>query len=100
MTGEVTLRGLVLPIGGLKEKLLAAHRGGITTVIIPEENKKDLVDMPANITSSMDIHPVRWVEEALGIALARPLQPNPPRESNDLPAVAAEEDADAHSLTH
>ena len=100
MTGEITLRGRVLPIGGLKEKLLAAHRGGITTVIIPEENKKDLVDMPANITSSMDIHPVRWVEEALGIALARPLQPNPPRESSDLPAVAAEEDADAHSLTH
>jgi len=100
MTGEITLRGRVLPIGGLKEKLLAAHRGGITTVIIPEENKKDLVDMPANITSSMDIHPVRWVEEALGIALARPLQPNPPRASSELPAVSAEEDADAHSLTH
>ncbi len=100
MTGEITLRGRVLPIGGLKEKLLAAHRGGITTVIIPEENKKDLVDMPANITSSMDIHPVRWVEEALGIALARPLQPNPPRASGELPAVNAEEDADAHSLTH
>ncbi|HUH30680.1 MAG TPA: endopeptidase La [Rhodanobacter sp.] len=101
MTGEITLRGRVLPIGGLKEKLLAAHRGGITTVIIPEENKKDLVDMPANITSSMDIHPVRWIEEALGIALARPLQPNPPRKDGDLPAaVGAEEDADAHSLTH
>jgi ATP-dependent Lon protease len=101
MTGEITLRGRVLPIGGLKEKLLAAHRGGITTVIIPEENKKDLADMPANITSSMDIHPVRWIEEALGIALARPLQPNPPRKDGELPAaVGAEEDADAHSLTH
>ncbi|MEO5812723.1 MAG: endopeptidase La [Rhodanobacter sp.] len=100
MTGEITLRGRVLPIGGLKEKLLAAHRGGITTVIIPEENKKDLADMPANITSSMDIHPVRWIEEALGIALARPLQPNLPREGSDLPAVSAEEDADPHALTH
>ncbi len=100
MTGEITLRGRVLPIGGLKEKLLAAHRGGITTVIIPEENKKDLADMPANITSSMDIHPVRWIEEALGIALERPLQPNPPRKDSDLPAVNAEEGADAHSLTH
>ncbi len=57
MTGEITLRGRVLPIGGLKEKLLAAHRGGITTVIIPEDNKKDLADMPANITSSLEIHP-------------------------------------------
>ncbi len=75
MTGEITLRGRVLPIGGLKEKLLAAHRGGITTVIIPEENKKDLVDMPANITGSLDIHPVRWIDEVLDIALERPLQP-------------------------
>ena len=76
MTGEITLRGRVLPIGGLKEKLLAAHRGGITTVIIPEDNKKDLVDMPANITSSLDIHPVRWIDEVLDIALEHPLRPN------------------------
>ena len=75
MTGEITLRGRVLPIGGLKEKLLAAHRGGITTVIIPEENKKDLADIPANITGSLDIHPVRWIDEVLDIALERPLQP-------------------------
>src|SRR6185437_9422708 len=61
MTGEITLRWRVLPIGGLKEKLLAAHRGGITTVIIPEDNQKDLADMPANITSSLEIHPVRWI---------------------------------------
>ncbi len=100
MTGEITLRGRVLPIGGLKEKLLAAHRGGITTVIIPEENKKDLADMPANITSSMDIHPIRWIEEALDIALDRPLQPNAPREDGGLPAVGTEEATDAHSLTH
>ncbi|WP_199099919.1 endopeptidase La [Dyella sp. ASV21] len=75
MTGEITLRGRVLPIGGLKEKLLAAHRGGITTVIIPEENKKDLADIPENITGSLDIHPVRWIDEVLDIALERPLQP-------------------------
>ena len=75
MTGEITLRGRVLPIGGLKEKLLAAHRGGITTVIIPEENKKDLADIPANITASLEIHPVRWIDEVLDIALERPLQP-------------------------
>ncbi|WP_430390340.1 endopeptidase La [Dyella sp. 20L07] len=75
MTGEITLRGRVLPIGGLKEKLLAAHRGGITTIIIPEENKKDLADIPDNITGSLDIHPVRWIDEVLDIALERPLQP-------------------------
>jgi ATP-dependent Lon protease len=75
MTGEITLRGRVLPIGGLKEKLLAAHRGGITTIIIPEDNKKDLADIPQNITASLDIHPVRWIDEVLDIALERPLQP-------------------------
>ena len=73
MTGEITLRGRVLPIGGLKEKLLAAHRGGISTVIIPEENRKDLVDIPKNVTGSLDIHPVRWIDEVLDIALERPL---------------------------
>ncbi len=69
MTGEITLRGEVLPIGGLKEKLLAALRGGIKTVIIPEENRKDLVDLPKNILSKMDIKPVRWIDEVLQIAL-------------------------------
>ncbi|HET7663201.1 MAG TPA: endopeptidase La [Rhodanobacteraceae bacterium] len=75
MTGEITLRGRVLPIGGLKEKLLAAHRGGITTVIIPDENKKDLADIPDNITKALDIHPVRWIDEVLDLALERPLTP-------------------------
>ena len=75
MTGEITLRGRVLPIGGLKEKLLAAHRGGITTIIIPEDNEKDLADIPSNITKSLQIHPVRWIDEVLDIALERPLQP-------------------------
>src|SRR6185295_3583431 len=75
MTGEITLRGRVLPIGGLKEKLLAAHRGGISTVIIPEDNKKDLVEIPKNVTESLDIRSVRWIDEVLDIALERPLTP-------------------------
>jgi ATP-dependent Lon protease len=77
MTGEITLRGRVLPIGGLKEKLLAAHRGGITTVIIPEENKKDLAEIPKNITEALTIHPVRWIDQVLELALENPLTPLP-----------------------
>ncbi len=69
MTGEITLRGEVLPIGGLKEKLLAALRSGIKTVIIPLENKKDLIELPKNIISKLDIKPVQWVDEVLQIAL-------------------------------
>ena len=69
MTGEITLRGEVLPIGGLKEKLLAAHRGGIAIVLIPEENRKDLVEIPDNIKGKLDIRPVRWIDEVLEIAL-------------------------------
>lgn len=71
MTGEITLRGEVLPIGGLKEKLLAAHRGGIKTVMIPEQNIKDLVDIPDNIKNKLDIHPVKWIDQVLEIALER-----------------------------
>ncbi len=73
MTGEITLRGRVLPIGGLKEKLLAAHRGGIRTVLIPEENRKDLADIPANVTASLRIECVKWIDEVLDLALERPL---------------------------
>jgi ATP-dependent Lon protease len=69
MTGEITLRGEVLPIGGLKEKLLAAHRAGIKTVLIPYENEKDLVEIPKNILSKLDVKPVRWIEEVLELAL-------------------------------
>jgi ATP-dependent Lon protease len=75
MTGEITLRGEVLPIGGLKEKLLAAARGGIKTVIIPRENERDLKEMPANITRDLKIIPVRWIDEVLEIALTRQPQP-------------------------
>ncbi len=69
MTGEITLRGEVLPIGGLKEKLLAAHRGGIETVLIPKENAKDLTEIPRNIKDKLDIRPVRWIDEVLEVAL-------------------------------
>ncbi|WP_101759434.1 endopeptidase La [Oceanicoccus sp. KOV_DT_Chl] len=69
MTGEITLRGQVLPIGGLKEKLLAAHRGGIKTVIIPDENSRDLKEIPDNIKADLDIKPVKWIDEVLEIAL-------------------------------
>jgi ATP-dependent Lon protease len=71
MTGEITLRGEVLPIGGLKEKLLAAHRGGIKTVLIPHENTKDLVEIPDNIKGNLEIKPVKWIEEVLGLALTQ-----------------------------
>ncbi len=85
MTGEITLRGEVLPIGGLKEKLLAALRGGIKVVMIPEENVRDLVDMPDNIKSNLDIQPVRWIDQVLKIALERQPEPLP-----DAPIVSAE----------
>jgi ATP-dependent Lon protease len=75
MTGEITLRGQVLPIGGLKEKLLAAHRGGIKTVLIPEENERDLKEIPDNIKSSLDIRPVKWIDQVLDVALTH--QPSP-----------------------
>ena len=75
MTGEITLRGEVLPIGGLKEKLLAAHRGGITKVLIPEENEKDLAEIPDNIKAKLEIIPVQWIDQVLEVALAH--QPTP-----------------------
>ena len=81
MTGEITLRGRVTAIGGLKEKLLAALRGGIRTVIIPEENRKDLADIPANVTRDLQIVPVKYIEEVLDLALERPLAPKKARKS-------------------
>jgi ATP-dependent Lon protease len=69
MTGEITLRGRVLPIGGVKEKLLAAHRAGIKTFILPEKNKKDLVDVPKEVTDTVDIRPVSHIEEVFKLAL-------------------------------
>jgi len=75
MTGEITLRGEVMPIGGLKEKLLAAHRGGIRMVLIPEENRKDLVEIPQNVKDKLDIRPVKWIDQVLELALAEPTRP-------------------------
>ncbi len=87
MTGEITLRGRVTAIGGLKEKLLAALRGGIRTVIIPEENRKDLADIPANVTRDLDIIPVKWIDEVLDIALEAPLAPKKVRKNGQRVAV-------------
>ena len=84
MTGEITLRGEVLPIGGLKEKLLAAQRGGIKVVVIPEENRKDLAEIPKSVRDKLDIRPVRWIDEVLDIALAT--VPAPRIEPSDAPA--------------
>ena len=75
MTGEITLRGLVLPIGGLKEKLLAAHRAGIKKVLIPIENKKDLIEVPESIRKTIEIIPVKNVDEVLKVALTKSLKP-------------------------
>ncbi len=80
MTGEITLRGEVLPIGGLKEKLLAALRGGIQTVLIPEDNRRDLAEIPANIKHNLDVRPVKWIDEIFEVALNH--LPEPPEESS------------------
>ncbi len=100
MTGEITLRGEVLPIGGLKEKLLAAHRGGIKTVLIPEANVKDLVEIPENIKNHLQIHPVKWIDQVLEFALEtmpQPLEEKPV----EIAAVVAEVPADANAaITH
>jgi ATP-dependent Lon protease len=98
MTGEITLRGEVLPIGGLKEKLLAAGRGGIKTVLIPEENVKDLAEIPDEIKNRIEIRPVRWIEQVLDAALER--QPTPLAEDKKdaeapVPAAPASEDQGA-----
>ncbi|MGH8752460.1 MAG: endopeptidase La [Burkholderiales bacterium] len=92
MTGEITLRGEVLVIGGLKEKLLAAHRGGIKTVLIPEENTKDLAEIPDNIKNRLDIHPVKWIDQVLELALERVPQALPEKEEVKAPLTAVVED--------
>ncbi|MGQ9659438.1 MAG: endopeptidase La [Thermochromatium sp.] len=94
MTGEITLRGEVLPIGGLKEKLLAAHRGGIETVIIPLENERDLADIPKNIKHQLKIHPVRWIDEVLDLALTQHPSPIEPKIDGETPIVDTEDARD------
>jgi ATP-dependent Lon protease len=97
MTGEITLRGKVLPIGGLKEKLLAAHRGGIKQVIIPAENEKDLADIPKNILRKLEIHPVSEIDEVLEIALVEKPQPVKETEKTEKPLTkVAEEQVRPH----
>ncbi|HEB57794.1 MAG TPA: endopeptidase La [Gammaproteobacteria bacterium] len=102
MTGEITLRGEVLPIGGLKEKLLAARRGGIETVIIPEENRRDLEEIPDNVKEDLDIRPVKWIDEVLQIALTRMPEPLPGKGTSAAISTKKEDaKADANSLqTH
>ncbi|ATE59923.1 endopeptidase La [Thauera sinica] len=99
MTGEITLRGEVLAIGGLKEKLLAAVRGGIRTALIPEENVKDLVDIPDNIKNAIEILPVKWIDQVLERALERKPEPLPDASPEVAPVVAAQsEDTGATSM--
>ena len=83
MTGEITLRGKVLPIGGVKEKLLAAHRAGIKTIVLPKDNQKDLADIPANIRDEFTVHLVENMDEVLKIALTR--QPTPILTAEEVP---------------
>jgi ATP-dependent Lon protease len=87
MTGEITLRGEVTAIGGLKEKLLAALRGGIETVLIPEENVKDLAEIPDNVKNGLEIIPVKWIDQVLKVALER--EPEPLSEAQVAAAAAA-----------
>lgn len=94
MTGEITLRGQVLPIGGLKEKLLAAHRGGVKQVIIPYENEKDLAEIPENIKDDLQIHSVKWMDEVLQVALDRMPVPRIADEEGDAQAKAVERKGD------
>src|ERR671915_27176 len=99
MTGEITLRGEVLQIGGLKEKLLAAHRGGIKTVLIPEENVKDLAEIPDNIKNKLEIVPVKWIDKVLEVALER--QPDPLPEHDDTAPIPPKPDDQAGAVrTH
>ncbi len=91
MTGEITLRGQVLPIGGLKEKLLAAHRGGVRTVLIPDENERDLKEIPDNIKADLDIKSVKWIDEVLELALQR--MPEPLKAKNSSSKSTKQENA-------
>jgi len=92
MTGEITLRGEVLPIGGLKEKLLAALRGGTKTVLIPDQNVKDLAEIPENVKNRLEIVPVKWIDKVLEIALERQPVPLTDEEAAPAPAVASSEE--------
>ena len=98
MTGEITLRGKVLPVGGIKEKLLAAHRHGIKTIILPSENEKDLKDIPQDILKTMELKTVRKMEEVLEIALPRTVTPID--ELRPFPGESITNKISDHSVTH
>ncbi|HJT50738.1 MAG TPA: endopeptidase La [Nitrosospira sp.] len=100
MTGEITLRGEVLPIGGLKEKLLAAHRGGIKIVLIPEDNVKDLNEIPENIKNRLDIHPVKWIDQVLDLALERKPEGLPVATASVPTPVAVEGEVSSTFIKH
>jgi ATP-dependent Lon protease len=96
MTGEITLRGKVLPIGGVKEKVLAAHRAGIKTIIVPKDNEKDLADIPKSVLDVMNMYMVQTMDEVLKIALAEPI----PGRIAATAAEAVEVDASDDTITH
>ncbi|HEY6094629.1 MAG TPA: S16 family serine protease, partial [Gallionellaceae bacterium] len=101
MTGEITLRGEVLPIGGLKEKLLAAQRGGIKVVLIPTENVKDLAEIPDNVKNKLEIHPVKWIDQVLEMALEHKPEPLPESDPVASPLAAiADSPESAASIKH
>jgi ATP-dependent Lon protease len=97
MTGEITLRGKVLPIGGVKEKVLAAHRAGLKTIILPKDNEKDLADIPKNVLDTLDVYLVQTMDEVLKIALAEPLAGRLPAEAQAEPVDSAVVD---DTITH
>jgi ATP-dependent Lon protease len=88
MTGEITLRGKVLPIGGVKEKLLAAHRAGVKNIVLPKDNEKDLADIPKNVLDTLNVYMVQTMDEVLKIALAEPLAARIPAEAPAEPEIA------------
>ena len=105
MTGEITLRGEVLPIGGLKEKLLAAQRGGLKTVLIPKENEKELVEVPKNVKRGLEIVPVQWIDEILALSLeSMPLAESIPGQDTVATEASKQtpvtDDQDDHARTH
>jgi ATP-dependent Lon protease len=99
MTGEITLRGEVLQIGGLKEKLLAAHRGGIKKVLIPEQNVRDLAEIPQNVKNALEIVPVKWIDQVLDLALSRAPVPLPEEDESIAPVASESGDSNAMKKT-